>query len=103
MVEAPAKERIGFWSEGGQIFFLYGKAFGVIIHGTEYPKELKTVCIGTEEEILKALQNNTSTGNSRIDNILTMELNYRGTSETPPRAPVRRHTTGKKRHKTVKW
>ena len=52
------------WSEGNQIFFLEGFAWGVL-------SNLKTACLGTEESILKAMSEGTD--NPVLENILRME------------------------------
>ncbi len=64
------------WSEGNQVLFLGGKAFGVSPH-------LKTICIGDEKDILTALEDKKSTGNDIIDNILTLEMNNRADVNLP--------------------
>lgn len=47
--ETPAtKEHKDFWSEDGQVFFHYGKGYGLT-------KELRTICLGSEEDIKRYL------------------------------------------------
>jgi len=58
------------WSLGGQIFFCDGYAWGTA-------RNLKTVRLGTEQEVLKLLEDNKPTGNNVLDNILTLERNAR--------------------------
>lgn len=60
-----------YWLEGGQVFNCDGYAYGVA-------PDLQNVCIGTETEILKALDENKKTDNRMINNILVMEINNRG-------------------------
>jgi len=62
------------WSPGGQIYFISGRAFGIT-------SDSRTVEIGSEEEILKCLRENKTTGNKIINDILKMELG--GQTEKP--------------------
>ena len=62
--ECLKKPHRSYWSKGGQIYFVDGSAWGVA-------SNLKSIYLGTEAEILKALEENKSLG----DNILTMEKN----------------------------
>ena len=71
-----------YWSEGGQIFMCDSHAYGVA-------PDLQSVCIGTETDILKALDENKKTDNRMINNILTMEINNRGKEQTWKRATTR--------------
>jgi len=48
-VRVRDKELKDYWSECGQIFFHYGKGYGLT-------DSLQTVCLGKEEDILKALE-----------------------------------------------
>ena len=59
------------WSSGGQIYFLAGWGWGTTRYG-------ETICMGKEEDILKALDGNTSLGSSGLDRILRQELNRVG-------------------------
>jgi len=77
------------WSEGGQVYFTGGYAWGVSPKG-------RTICIGEEQEILNALRENKSTDNPIINNILTMEINNRGMTPEPI---IRRHRTHRERVK----
>lgn len=65
-----------YWSPGGQIYFINGKAFGTA-------SDSRTIEIGSEKEILKCLKDNKATGNKIIDNILKTELENRGQVEEP--------------------
>lgn len=65
-----------YWSPGGQICFINGKAFGTA-------SDSRPIEIGSEEEILKCLKDNKTTGNKIIDKILKMELEGRGQVEEP--------------------
>ena len=78
------------WSEGGQVFFTGGHGWGCAPDG-------RTICMGTEEEINKAWQNNSSLGNALLDNILRMDINYRGIQKTSSQGIARRHRTQNKR------
>lgn len=82
------KEARACWSEGGQIFYCDGLAYGLS------PK-LRTICIGSEADILKAFKEHKSMGNPIIDNILTMDINNRGKS---PQTRTRRHRMAFKGH-----
>lgn len=64
------------WSPGGQIYFIDGKAFGTA-------SDSRTIEIGSEEEILRCLKDNKTTGNKITDNILRVELDSRGQTEEP--------------------
>ena len=55
-----------YWSPGNQIYFHEGMAWSST-------KTLQPCCIGSEENVLKAMEANTPTGNPAFDNILTME------------------------------
>ena len=59
-----------YWSEGGQIFFHLGLAYGTLPDG-------KRQCIGPEDEVQRALKENRSLGNNTLDNILIMDMNCR--------------------------
>lgn len=79
------------YSEGNQITFCDGKAWGVA-------PDLSTIYLGKETDILDALKNNKLTGNKTVDNILTMEINSRGRVCLPTRATAGRHQINNKRH-----
>jgi len=63
-----------YWSEGGQIFFHHSAAWSTKLDGSP-------CCLGTEDDVLKALDENKRTGNPVIDNILTIEINSRNRPE----------------------
>lgn len=73
-----------YWSQGGQILFYYGKAYGLA-------PDSKTIYLGTEAEILKTLDEKKAVGNPTIDNILRLEINNRGKQDLVSRATTRRH------------
>ncbi|KKN16935.1 hypothetical protein LCGC14_0970930 [marine sediment metagenome] len=66
--EAKTKDR---WSRGGQIYFFDGWGWGTTRYGD-------SICMGKEEDILKALEENTSLGSSGLDRILRIERNRVG-------------------------
>ncbi|MBA7633193.1 hypothetical protein ES703_40755 [subsurface metagenome] len=45
--KTATKEHKDYWSEDSQVFFTTGKGYGLT-------EELKTICLGTEEDILRA-------------------------------------------------
>ncbi len=57
---------VGEWSKGNQLFFLDGYAYGIT-------EELVNICLGKEEEVIKALSESKKTGNLKIDQILRLE------------------------------
>ena len=85
-----SKKKEAYWSEGGQIYFCDGNAYSI-------DPNLKTVCIGSEADILKALKETKSLGNPAIDNILRLELNNRGNEKMPARIGFKRTRTQNKR------
>ena len=72
-----------YWSEGGQIFFSSGWAWGVA-------PNLRRICLGKEEDILRALSGSISMGDTKVDDILRIELNCRGKENVPSRPRMRR-------------
>lgn len=58
----PDREQCAYWSHDGQIYFTGGYAYGIV--GVPMPRttdgtrrwELKTLCLGKEEEVLAQLQ-----------------------------------------------
>ena len=75
MPTIQAKDCRDYRSEGGQIFFCGGKAYGLT-------PRLQTLCLGSEAEILQALSENKLTGHVAINNILLLELGNRGKKKT---------------------
>lgn len=73
-------EESAYWSPGNQIYFVDTWAYGIDHQG-------RNVCIGTEADILKAL--NIPTGESFIDNIIVDDFNMRATIRTG--ATLRKH------------
>ncbi len=57
---------VGEWSKGNQLFFLDGYAYGVT-------EELVNICLGKEEEVIKALNENKKTNNLILNQILKLE------------------------------
>lgn len=84
------KDVKSYWSEGGQIFFNCGKAYGV-------STDLSSICLGEEGKILQALSDNKSMGINTIDNILRREINNRGCEDVTPRIRTRGHRRTNKR------
>lgn len=80
------------WSQGGQIFYCDGKAYGV-------SSKLKTIYIGDEVNIIKALEGKTSTDNPIIDKILYQEIIERGKTRSAATITPRRTVSQNKRHK----
>ena len=80
MKEQKSKDQ---WSEGGQVFYSEGWAWGVTSKGGR-------ICLGTEEEIKEALAKHIRTGIPVVDNILIMEWNAMLEPAEPPRARMRR-------------
>ena len=68
MREKQSKEILSGWSKGGQIFYNGGLAWGV-------SSDLQSICIGGTQEVQRLLQENKTSGNPVIDNILIMEKN----------------------------
>ena len=82
-MQEEGKKTGAYWSPGGQICFIDGKAFGTA-------SDSRTIQIGSEKEILGCLKDNKTTGNKITDNILRMELDNRGKLEEPKRRRLRR-------------
>ena len=51
-----AEEERAYWHRDGQIYFCDGYAWGIRKIGTGEIRELKTVCLGTEKEVLDRLK-----------------------------------------------
>ena len=66
-------EERAYWSPGNQIYLVDGWSYGIDHKG-------RTVCIGTEPDIQKALT--TPTGETFIDNIVVDDRNNRATIRT---------------------
>ena len=64
------KQEEAYWSEGGQVFFCDGNAYGL-------RRNLANVHLGTEQELLEALSGKT-VESRLIQNIITMDINNRG-------------------------
>ena len=54
------------WSKGNQLFFLDEYAYGVT-------EELVNICLGKEEEVVKALNESMKTNNPILNQILSLE------------------------------
>ena len=54
--ECLKKDLQTWWHRDGQIFFCDGDAWGVQKIGTGKIRELKTICLGTETEVLEQLR-----------------------------------------------
>lgn len=78
-----SEEHKNYWSEGGQIQFIDGYAWGIGL-------EFQTICLGTEADILKALEQNIKISPPVANEILLAELkcrNQKARSQRPPDAP----------------
>ena len=93
------KEPKDYWSECGQVFFHYGKGYGLT-------DSLQTICLGNEDDIKKFFQtgelNNELTPTQR--QVLTGILDYRkeqgiGTTDTRATDMERAGDNGASRHK----
>ena len=89
--ECLKKDNTAYWSDGGQIYFVEGKGWGIA-------PNLTMVCIGDKADILKALKENKSMGNADIDKILRTELKNRGKEKLSSRMRLKRTTMSNKRH-----
>lgn len=78
------------WSKGGQIFFDAGWAWGTAPNG-------KTVCMGEEDKVLKAMEDGTSLNHLGLDNILTQD---KMAFQETPTTPLRSRRINEKRRKT---
>ena len=69
-------------------------------HAYGVAPDLQSVCIGTETDILKALDENKKTDNRMINNVLVTEINNRGKEQTwkRTRTITRGHRMGKRGH-----
>ena len=65
-----SKEHKDYWSEGGQIHFSDGLAWGI-------SPDFQTICLGTEADILKALEQNIKISPPVANGILLAELKCR--------------------------
>jgi len=76
------KESKYYWSEGGQIQYLDGWAWGI-------DQELRPICLGREDDVKASLTNpKLKLNNPRIDQILGMEREIIGKeSESDGRKP----------------
>jgi hypothetical protein len=71
------KETKDCWSEGGQIYYCGGSAYGV-------DNNLQTFCIGGEAEVRQALKDKKMTDNPIINKILREELSEARKQKTTP-------------------
>ena len=82
-----------YWDKGSQIFYCDGKGYGV-------SPQLNTICLGDEDDIKKALDNNLSMDNPIINKILQQEIGECGKAKsattTPPKRTVRHFWRRKK-------
>lgn len=93
------KEPKDYWSECGQIFFCYGKGYGLT-------DTLRTICLGNEDDIRKFLDTRELNNelNSSQRQVLSGILDYRkeqgiGTTDTRATDMERAGNNGASRHK----